>query len=988
MSAEHHYPYLSTPHQPPYTSPQHTPPWQQPLPSGAQSLQHINAYSDQSDDSNTEAAPTPTTASPAALYGHWQRQQQERQEQAPIGQQQQMRPLWPQQQQEQAQPGQQGGRQQAVCQPQPVNASPAMLILASSPVGVPVPGQGKGPAQAEAMSWRPAAGMAGFPAAFGRLDSGEAPLPSFLPSPYRQLEQQQLQQRAEEQQQQQPVLGSRQQLEAPSIRTPDVDDANDADSGPGNAGDKARHQLAGAAIGGFSAAMSQQRQQHASAAPADSGPDTSDLLLSPSLRRAGSVRSYSFSGGEYLSPPKAASLATAGPVSSNTGRYSLSASRTVPNSLADAAATAASAVRVSTDLVGVSMQHLHVPVASGMVPLGDITSSRLSRGVSSAASRKGPADQQQQSKQLPQQQQQDWLRLSGPASCGSIRGMTGQQTGLTTGGAAASTSSNLAGLLPWQMEEPIFDLPPFAAPSVSTAEDGLARLPTNINMPSVGPPPGSHNEAGAHHGIPTSNSKQHQHQQFVQELQQQQRHQEQQHQQPLEHAIVVGSEDADMQDEQYEQQQNQQHQRQRYGSHSLRSDAADVAGYGGDVGDGSDDAMDEQADGLGGEAAGPQPGDPLGVLLQAMEGPMSFDTCLNCTAPLMSDDDNDNFHDHDIDSVQEHHDSATVGPDGILVTGTAGSGLADDNKHIKVTEGHRGQLGQHPAAAAHNDAVCRSCGHRRASDATLMSGQLPEQLAASAAARARTVAAAGGVEAPLLAFDNALLHHVPPADSIHPERPERAAAVMARLLEAGLAAQCRRVSCRVARVDELAAVHDMQLIREVQTASKLQQQELAKAAAAATTQQQQHTQQQGLLVGVPAAAGQQQQQHPAAAGSMTAGISHGAELGAGHILDCYLGPATFQCASMAAGAAIDVAVAVYRGEAPSGAAIIRPPGHHAEGGLAMGFCYFNNAAVAARAAQTAGAGKVLVLDWDVHHGNGTQAIFENDPSVMYMSVHR
>jgi histone deacetylase 6 len=118
-------------------------------------------------------------------------------------------------------------------------------------------------------------------------------------------------------------------------------------------------------------------------------------------------------------------------------------------------------------------------------------------------------------------------------------------------------------------------------------------------------------------------------------------------------------------------------------------------------------------------------------------------------------------------------------------------------------------------------------------------------------------------------------------------------------------------------------------------------------------------------------------------------VSHGSDLGAAHILDCYLGPATYSCAAAAAGAAIDAAVAVVQGMAPAAAAIIRPPGHHAEGGLAMGFCYFNNAAVAARAAQrVGGAGRVLILDWDVHHGNGTAAIFEEDPSVMYMSIHR
>lgn len=79
---------------------------------------------------------------------------------------------------------------------------------------------------------------------------------------------------------------------------------------------------------------------------------------------------------------------------------------------------------------------------------------------------------------------------------------------------------------------------------------------------------------------------------------------------------------------------------------------------------------------------------------------------------------------------------------------------------------------------------------------------------------------------------------------------------------------------------------------------------------------------------------------------------------------------------------------VCRREFKHGAAIVRPPGHHAESNMAMGFCFFNNAAIAARAAQKAGARKVVVLDWDIHHGNGTQHIFEADPSVLYISIHR
>jgi acetoin utilization deacetylase AcuC-like enzyme len=80
---------------------------------------------------------------------------------------------------------------------------------------------------------------------------------------------------------------------------------------------------------------------------------------------------------------------------------------------------------------------------------------------------------------------------------------------------------------------------------------------------------------------------------------------------------------------------------------------------------------------------------------------------------------------------------------------------------------------------------------------------------------------------------------------------------------------------------------------------------------------------------------------------------------------------------------------VARREVDTGLAAVRPPGHHAEGDRAMGFCLFNNAAIATRAVQReAGIERVLVLDWDVHHGNGTQHTFEGDPSVLYVSTHQ
>ncbi len=105
--------------------------------------------------------------------------------------------------------------------------------------------------------------------------------------------------------------------------------------------------------------------------------------------------------------------------------------------------------------------------------------------------------------------------------------------------------------------------------------------------------------------------------------------------------------------------------------------------------------------------------------------------------------------------------------------------------------------------------------------------------------------------------------------------------------------------------------------------------------------------------------------------------------------DTHTSARSVQAAYRAAGATIDLALGVAKGQLQPGIAVVRPPGHHALADRAMGFCLINNVAVAARALIASGAAeRVAIYDWDVHHGNGTQAIFFDDPDVLYMSTHQ
>ena len=104
--------------------------------------------------------------------------------------------------------------------------------------------------------------------------------------------------------------------------------------------------------------------------------------------------------------------------------------------------------------------------------------------------------------------------------------------------------------------------------------------------------------------------------------------------------------------------------------------------------------------------------------------------------------------------------------------------------------------------------------------------------------------------------------------------------------------------------------------------------------------------------------------------------------------DTTMSSGSLEAALRGVGAATHAVDEVMQGKARNAFCATRPPGHHAESVKAMGFCFFNQAAIAARHAQKAyGAERVAIIDWDVHHGNGTQEIFWNDPSVLYASTH-
>jgi acetoin utilization deacetylase AcuC-like enzyme len=141
-----------------------------------------------------------------------------------------------------------------------------------------------------------------------------------------------------------------------------------------------------------------------------------------------------------------------------------------------------------------------------------------------------------------------------------------------------------------------------------------------------------------------------------------------------------------------------------------------------------------------------------------------------------------------------------------------------------------------------------------------------------------------------------------------------------------------------------------------------------------------------LREGIPASRAALERVHPAAHIDRleTMAAAGGGALDA----DTFLGPSSWESVLASAGVAL---TAVEQGIASGGGTAFgatRPPGHHALAAQSMGFCFVNNVVIAARHAQTLGCPRVLIVDWDVHHGNGTQALVETDPSIRFVSMHQ
>ncbi|XP_060112640.1 histone deacetylase 5 isoform X2 [Heteronotia binoei] len=193
--------------------------------------------------------------------------------------------------------------------------------------------------------------------------------------------------------------------------------------------------------------------------------------------------------------------------------------------------------------------------------------------------------------------------------------------------------------------------------------------------------------------------------------------------------------------------------------------------------------------------------------------------------------------------------------------------------------------------------------------------------------------------------------------NIHPEHAGRIQSIWSRLQETGLLSKCERIRGRKATLDEIQTVHSEHHTLLYGT-SPLNRQKLdSKKLLGPLTQK--------MYAVLPCGG---------------IGVDSDTVWNEMH---------SSSAVRMAVGCLLELAFKVASGELKNGFAVIRPPGHHAEESTAMGFCFFNSVAIAAKLLQQKLAiNKILVVDWDIHHGNGTQQAFYSDPSVLYISLHR
>ncbi|XP_056279605.1 histone deacetylase 7 isoform X2 [Pseudoliparis swirei] len=210
-----------------------------------------------------------------------------------------------------------------------------------------------------------------------------------------------------------------------------------------------------------------------------------------------------------------------------------------------------------------------------------------------------------------------------------------------------------------------------------------------------------------------------------------------------------------------------------------------------------------------------------------------------------------------------------------------------------------------------------------------------------------------------LVYDSQMLRHQCTCgdNSSHPEHAGRIQSIWSRLQERGLRGQCETIQGRKATMEELQSVHTERHVLLYGT-NPLNRLKLDSRKLAGILSQR-------MFVMLPCGG---------------VGVDNDTIWNESH---------TSTASRMAAGSVVELACRVAKGELKNGFAVVRPPGHHADPSNPMGFCYFNSVAIAARKLQhRLSVSKILIVDWDIHHGNGTQEVFYSDPSVLYISLHR